>query len=194
MQIPNGGLTTTDPAGVAPFGTGVVLNPALGFRLNDPARGGVIQPLNIATGVGGLHKPSLRKAEFGGNGTNPNYLWNSAGAISTARPDPTGADLQPSNENDFVGLYGIGTLQQRKQLARLEAMVLGKSLFWDQQVGSDGVQACAPATPTPPPTTAPRTNSTPTGRMGSGAPRLLGTPASPVVPTACFIPIRRTMT
>ena len=142
MQIPNGGLTTTDPAGVAPFGTGVVLNPALGFRLNDPARGGVIQPLNIATGVGGLHKPSLRKAEFGGNGTNPNYLWNSAGAISTARPDPTGADLQPSNENDFVGLYGIGTLQQRKQLARLEAMVLGKSLFWDQQVGSDGVQAC----------------------------------------------------
>src|SRR5205085_623154 len=31
---------------------------------------------------------------------------------------------------------------QRKQQARLEAMVLGKSLFWDQQVGSDGVQAC----------------------------------------------------
>ena len=142
MQIPNGGITTTDPAGVAPVGTGVVLNPAAGFRLSDPARGGVIQPLNIATGVGGLHKPSLRKAEFGGIGTNPNYLWNSAGVVSAARPDPTGADLQPSNENDFVGLYGIGTLQQRKQLARLEAMVLGKSLFWDQQVGSDGVQAC----------------------------------------------------
>ena len=142
MQIPNGGLTTTDPAGVAPRGTGVVLNPAAGFRLSDPARGGVIQPLNIATGVGGLRKPSLRKADVGGNGTNPNYLWNSAGAVSTARPDPTGADLAPSNENDFVGLYGTGTLQQQKQNARLEAMVLGKSLFWDQQVGSDAVQAC----------------------------------------------------
>jgi Di-haem cytochrome c peroxidase len=142
MQVPNGGITTTDPGSVAPTGTGFIINPAAGFRLVDPARGGVIQPLNIATGVGGLHKPSLRKAEFGGNGTNPNYLWNSALGASGSRPDPTGADLQPSNENDFAGLFGSGTLQQQKQQARLEAMVLGKSLFWDQQVGSDGVQAC----------------------------------------------------
>ena len=151
MQIPNGGITTADPAGVAPRGTGVILNPAAGFLLNDPARGGVIQPLNVATGVGGLRKPSLRKAEVGGNGTTPNYLWNSAGVVSAARPDPTGADLQPSNENDFIGLYAVnvatvpaGTpaIVQQKQNARLEAMVLGKSLFWDQQVGSDGVQAC----------------------------------------------------
>src|SRR5439155_3277504 len=71
-----------------------------------------------------------------------NYLWNSALSVSATRPDPTGADLAPSNENDFVGLFGTGTLQQQKQGARLEAMVLGKSLFWDQQVGSDGVQAC----------------------------------------------------
>lgn len=150
MQIPNGGLTTGTGNDVAYIGTGVVINPGSGvtgapiggFRLVDPARGGVIQPLNIATGVGGLRKPSLRKAEVGGNGTNPNYLWNSALAATAARPDPTGADLQPSNENDFVGLYGTGTLQQQKQQARLEAMVLGKSLFWDQQVGSDGVQAC----------------------------------------------------
>ncbi len=149
MQIPNGGITTTDPAGVAPVGAGVVLNPAAGFLLSDPARGGVIQPLNIASGRGGLHKPSLRKAEVLGNGANPNYLWNSALAVSATRPDPTGADLQPSNENDFVGLYppasggGVNAVfMQRKQQARLEAMVLGKSLFWDQQVGSDGVQAC----------------------------------------------------
>jgi len=143
MQIPNGGITTTDPGGVAPTGTGVILNPALGFRLTDPARGGVIQPLDIATGVGGLRKPSLRKAEVGGNGTNPNFLWNSLdSAHNGGRADPTGADLAPSNENDYVGLYGTGTLQQQKQNARLEAMVLGKSLFWDQQVGSDGVQAC----------------------------------------------------
>src|SRR5712692_9136599 len=153
MQIPNGGLTTGTGNDVAYTGTGVVINPGSptanapfgGFRLVDPARGGVIQPLNIATGVGGLRKPSLRKAEVGGNGTNPNYLWNSALAASITRPDPTGADLAPSNENDFVGLYsGTGAvgLVARKQAARLEAMVLGKSLFWDQQVGSDGVQAC----------------------------------------------------
>jgi cytochrome c peroxidase len=149
MQIPNGGITTTDPTGVAPTGTGVVLNPAAGFRLVDPARGGVIQPLNIASGIGGLHKPSLRKHEVNGTGANPNYLWNSALAVSATRPDPTGADLAPSNENDYVGLYGPSSggganavFMQRKQQARLEAMVLGKSLFWDQQVGSDGVQAC----------------------------------------------------
>ncbi|HYY72506.1 MAG TPA: cytochrome c peroxidase [Candidatus Bathyarchaeia archaeon] len=149
MQVPNGGITTADPSGVAPRGTGVIVNPAAGFRLTDPARGGVIQPLNIASGIGGLRKPSLRKHEVGGTGANPNYLWNSLSAVTGARPDPTGADLQPSNENDFVGLYppgagggANGVFMQRKQQARLEAMVLGKSLFWDQQIGSDGVQAC----------------------------------------------------
>jgi cytochrome c peroxidase len=150
MQVPNRGITTANETGVAPFGAGVVLDPAAGFQLTDPARGGVIQPLNIATGVGGLHKPSLRKVEVGGNGANPNYLWNSLSAVSAARPDPTGADLQPANENDFVGLYSpAGTapatnadFMTQKQAARLEAMALGKSLFWDQQVGSDGVQAC----------------------------------------------------
>ena len=142
MQIPNGGVTNPSTGASAPIGTGVVLNPLAGFLLSDPARGGVIQPLNIATGVGGLRKPSLRKADVLGTGTAPNYLWNSAGASSLTRPDPTGADLAPSNENDYVGLFGAGTLQQQKQNARLEAMVLGKSLFWDQQVGSDGVQAC----------------------------------------------------
>src|SRR6266478_4890348 len=142
MQIPNGGL------GTITTGTSVILNPASGFLLRDPARGGVIQPLNIATGVGGLHKPTLRKAEFGGNGLAPNYLWNSTGAASATRPDPTGADLQVSNENDFVGLFPASgatdnaSLMTRKQAARLEAMVLGKSLFWDMQVGSDAVQSC----------------------------------------------------
>jgi len=143
MQIPNGGITNPRTGASAPIGTGVVLSPALGFKLTDPARGGVIQPLDIASGVGGLRKPSLRKVEVGGNGTAPNYLWNSLDtAHNGGRPDPTGADLAPSNENDYVGLFGSGTLQQQKQNARLEAMVLGKSLFWDQQVGSDGVQAC----------------------------------------------------
>ena len=158
MQIPNGGLSTGTGNGVAYTGNGVIVNPGAStpsapignFRLVDPARGGVVNPLNISSGVGGLHKPSLRKAEVGGNGTYPNYLWNSLDSTHNGgRADPTGADLQPSNENDYIGLYplnGTGSsnseMMQRKQAARLEAMVLGKSLFWDQQVGSDGVQAC----------------------------------------------------
>jgi cytochrome c peroxidase len=145
MQLPSGPPNFFCPLGM---GTAISISPGNGFLLRDPARGGVIQPLNIATGVGGLRKPSLRKAEVGGNGLAPNYLWNSAGAASATRPDPTGANLQVSNENDFVGLYpatGLtdnASLMTRKQAARLEAMVLGKSLFWDMQVGSDAVQSC----------------------------------------------------
>jgi cytochrome c peroxidase len=100
-------------------------------RLYDPAGRGFIDPLDVATGVGGLRKPSLRVADAGGTGTNPNYLNNT---------DPN--NVAPSNENDFIGLFGTGTLAQQKQNARLEAMVLGKSLFWDMQVGSDAVQSC----------------------------------------------------
>jgi cytochrome c peroxidase len=118
-------------------GTAIPVSFAAGFRLTDPFRG-VILPRNIATGIGGLRKPSLRIADVGGNGTAPNYLWNSVANL-TARGEET---LAPSNENDYVGLYGSGSLVQQKQNARLEAMRLGKSLFWDQQVGSDAVQAC----------------------------------------------------
>ncbi len=152
MQIPNDGSTNPATGNAASIGTGTILNPGAGFRLVDPARGGVIQPLSIASGIGGLHKPSLRKQEFGGTGTNPNYLWNSAASLAArAVPggDPTGADqLQPSNENDYVGLFGPGVgganavFLQRKQQARLEAMALGKAFFWDAQMGSDGVQNC----------------------------------------------------
>jgi cytochrome c peroxidase len=146
MQLPSGPPTLSCPLGT---GTAIPISPATGFLLSDPARGGVIQPLNIANGVGGLRKPSLRKAEVHGTGAHPNYLWNSLLAKTATRPDPTGADLQVSNENDYVGLYGPGgggganaVFMQRKQQARLEAMVLGKSLFWDMQVGSDAVQSC----------------------------------------------------
>src|SRR4029077_12746637 len=72
----------------------------------------------------------------------PNYLVNA---------DPN--DTHPSNENDYFGLYttptdnaysGVtpATFYARKQAARLEAARLGKSLFWDMQVGSDGVRSC----------------------------------------------------
>jgi cytochrome c peroxidase len=49
------------------------------------------------------------------------------------------AALAPSNEND----YYRGATRAAKETARLEAAALGKALFWDMQVGSDGVQACA---------------------------------------------------
>jgi len=123
-------------------------------RLVDPGARGVIQPYNPVTGAGGLKKPTLRTATVGGNGISPNYLWNSVPALpDPARPDPTGADLQFSNENDYYGLYTTPTgnaysgiaaanFYERKKNARLEAARLGKSLFWDMQVGSDGVQSC----------------------------------------------------
>jgi len=70
------------------------------------------------TGAGGLRKPSLRVPEVGGRPNRPNYLVN-------ANPD----DVTPSNENDYVQNRNV-------------AAALGKALFWDMQVGSDGVQAC----------------------------------------------------
>jgi cytochrome c peroxidase len=58
------------------------------------------------------------RPEAGGRPNRPNYLVNS-------NPD----DVTPSNENDYVRDRNV-------------AAALGKALFWDMQVGSDGVQAC----------------------------------------------------
>ncbi len=89
-----------------------------GLQLFDPERG-YITARDPVTGAGGLRKPSLRVPEAGGSPAQPNYLINT---------DPN--NVTPSNENDYVR-------------DRAAAMVLGKALFWDMQVGSDGVQACA---------------------------------------------------
>jgi cytochrome c peroxidase len=84
-------------------------------RLFDPTRGAIL-PRN-ASGAGGLRKPSLRVPPYG-TPSAPGYDVNvEADAVA------------PSNENDYV---------RDRQLAA----VLGKSLFWDMQVGSDTVQAC----------------------------------------------------
>jgi cytochrome c peroxidase len=113
----------------------------VGFPLIDPVRGeiGVRDPITGGPTVGALEllqKPSLRIVEVGGTGTAPNYLWNSQAeltaralaALDVAVNAP--AYLTPSNENDYVRDRNV-------------AMVLGKAFFWDMQVGSDGVQACA---------------------------------------------------
>src|SRR5207245_7079283 len=86
-------------------------------RLFDPTRG-EIQARNPNSGAGGLRKPSLQVPEAGGRPGNPNYRINT---------DPN--NVRPSNENDYVRNRNI-------------AIALGKSLFWDMQVGSDGVQSC----------------------------------------------------
>jgi len=133
-QIPPG----TIPG--ATTGASVPIQP--GERLVDPGDRGVILPYNPVSGAGGLKKPTLRSADVGGTGVNPNYLANT---------DPDNTTL--SNENDYFGLYTTPTgnayngvtpanFYARKQAARLEAARLGKSLFWDMQIGSDGVQSC----------------------------------------------------
>jgi cytochrome c peroxidase len=120
--VPGGSMTCTLVNGlqnctVAPLAGANTLT-GLTARLFDATRGGVIPPRNVATGTGGLNKPSLRIAANGGNGTNPNYLLNR---------DPN--TVTPSNENDYVRDRAVGA-------------ALGKSLFWEQQIGSDAVQAC----------------------------------------------------
>lgn len=52
----------------------------------------------------------------------------------------------PINENDFIraenDARGLGAALAQLPKGRAAAEVLGKALFWDMQVGSDGVQAC----------------------------------------------------
>lgn len=112
-------------------------------RLFDPGRG-FIEPRNPLTGVGGLRKPSLRVPEVGGSPGSPNFLYNSAAQLAAraaAAGEPVtsaAAFVSPSSENDYVR----GTTLAQKTTARAAAMALGKALFWDMQVGSDGVQSC----------------------------------------------------
>jgi cytochrome c peroxidase len=142
MQIPNGTIPNVTT------GTSIPVTSFPGNYLSDPGTGLGIPARNLDSGHGGLKKPSLRVPEFGGTGRNPNYLINActAGSSSNLCDNNT---TYPSNENDYVGLFGPGgggganaVYMRQKQQARLEAMVLGKSLFWDQQAGSDGVQSC----------------------------------------------------
>jgi len=123
--VPDG---TADPNDVPNGAKGSIV----GLSLYDPARGN-ISPRN-STGANGLRKPSLRIPDAGGSPASPNYAANSAASLAA---DP--AALAPSNEND----YYAGATRAQKVAARNAAAALGKALFWDMQVGSDSVQACA---------------------------------------------------
>ena len=114
-------------------GTGTVLSftGPLPRRLYDPQRTaapdgllGVIPPRDATTGAFGLKKPSLRVPQVvdaSGTPGRPNR------PAYTANTDPD--DVTHSNENDYVRNAAV-------------ARALGKALFWDMQVGSDGVQSC----------------------------------------------------
>jgi cytochrome c peroxidase len=110
-----------------------------GRPLFDPERG-IIAPRLSAAAAGGLRRPSLRARGSGdppahtGTPADPDYLVNSAANLAD---EP--AELLPSNEND----YYRGVTRAQKEGARNEAAALGKALFWEMQVGSDTVQACA---------------------------------------------------
>jgi len=154
LDNPNNPQGYSTPCVPLPAGSTVatVLNPAV-HRLYDPVRGfigvrdpvtGGLDPLYPGT-TGLLRKPSLRIAEVGGTGTQPNYVYNSNAQLEAralaAGDDPeenAPAYLAPSNENDYIQ----GTTRAEKQAARNVAAALGKALFWDMQVGSDSVQAC----------------------------------------------------
>lgn len=128
--------------------------PALGQgskRLFDPAgcdernaeSPGACEPGSGNRGgfINRLRKPTLRATPS----APPNYLLNSeAELIDRAAdegegPENAQAFLLASNEND----YFRGNSRAEKVAARNVAAALGKALFWDMQVGSDGVQACA---------------------------------------------------
>jgi len=119
-------------------------DPVRGFiGVRDPVSGGIDTTFDPNT-TGLLRKPSLRIVEFGGTGALPNYAYNNAENLlaraAEALDDSENAPayLVPSNEND----YYAGATRAEKQTARDFATVMGKALFWDMQVGSDGVQAC----------------------------------------------------
>ncbi len=109
-----------------------------GQRLFDPAgctqrnleSPGSCSPAAVGGLINRLRKPTLRATPA----SQPDYLQNS---VEELEVDPT--DLTPSNENDYIR----GFNRAQKLVARDAAAALGKALFWDMQVGSDSVQACA---------------------------------------------------
>ncbi|MBK5274867.1 MAG: hypothetical protein JJE30_07435 [Desulfuromonadales bacterium] len=120
--------TAAIPGATAPVfdANGVLLAAAgstAGLLLSDPERGTILAR-DFATQAGGLKKPSIGRPQ--GVGTSYPVL------------NVDSNNMAAANENDFIA----GNSFAAKQAARHAAETLGKALFWDQQVGSDGVQAC----------------------------------------------------
>lgn len=129
------GYSTPAIRNVASPGTPISAIGTGNHRLFDPAgcgaRNAVAPGSCVAAGfLTRLKTPTLRPNP----NAQPNYLKNSVATLAA-----NGADtLVASNENDYIQ----GNNPAQKQAARAAAIRLGKALFWDMQVGSDGVQSC----------------------------------------------------
>jgi cytochrome c peroxidase len=119
-------------------GTRRLFDPAGCEARNDQAPGSCEAPGYINR----LLKPTLRATP----GSAPDYLFNSDEELikeanrhgRNLPPSMAQLFLKASNEND----YYRGNARADKVAARNVAAALGKALFWDMQVGSDGVQSC----------------------------------------------------
>lgn len=125
MNPPEGSLVCGSDPGEPP---GYSVPALVSAKLVDPAGCAErnVESPGSCTGAGKitrLRKPSVRPTPS----TPPNFLVNT---------DPN--DTTPSNENDYIA----GNSFAQRQTGRLEAMRMGKALFWDMQVGSDSVQSC----------------------------------------------------
>jgi cytochrome c peroxidase len=117
------------PPGVDPRTVNIAAAIQAGARLTDPAGCAQRNLESPGSCVGNgqivrLRKPTLRATPS----SAPDYDDNI---------DPN--NVEPSNEND----YYRGNNRAQKLTARAAAAALGKALFWEMQVGSDTVQACA---------------------------------------------------
>jgi hypothetical protein len=130
--VPNGQIGRIDTNGDG-IPDQTVATSVLGLTLFDPTRGTIAPRTNA--GNGGLRKPSVRVQPWG-NVQSPGYdaLGNNVTPIDDSDT------VVPSNENDY--LLNVENGQNVLQRSRTRAAQLGKALFWDMQVGSDGVQSC----------------------------------------------------
>lgn len=117
---------------------GYSVNAVQGGQLVDPESGPIAA--RGVNGIGGLKKPSLRVFDpdlgLTGSANTPDWI---AGGNNLLPQDDTDTQV-PSSENDYLlnRQGGVSVLER----SRVRAMQLGKALFWDMQVGSDGVQSC----------------------------------------------------
>jgi len=112
-----------------------LIDPAGCADRNEELPGSCVQLANGTGRIVRLLRPTVRNTGLTGN--PPDYLQNSVDELAEFGLGGVEA-LTTSNENDY---YRGNNLTQ-KLAARDEAATLGKALFWDMQVGSDGVQAC----------------------------------------------------
>jgi hypothetical protein len=160
-------VITTDP-----FNTPTELRTIIGALVSCGPNGQELQPQYQQAGpCDNAPEGSLVVSNPNGRGVRRNLGFNCPGPSGPCPPDPRipphrtvvaeaafvggqlvdeeGAPITeleaPVNEEDFYRdpavTAGIPTALQ-PYIGRLGAEVLGKALFWDMQVGSDGVQAC----------------------------------------------------